>query len=1219
MHIKQILIQGFKSYKDQTTMEPFSPRHNAVVGRNGSGKSNFFWAIRFVLGDAYNTMTREERQSLLHEGSGAATISAYVEIVFDNTDNRFPTGKDEVVLRRTIGLKKDEYSLDRKSVTKSEVMSLLESAGFSRSNPYYIVPQGRIATLTNAKDHERLHLLKEVAGTKVYEQRRQESLKIMEETKLKQSKIDELLTYIDERLNELEDEKKELQEYQTAERERRCLEYAIYFHEQKQAADALADLENTRQLEVEGSMAQFNDFNNREGSIQHLEDEIAKAEKEVQLLVAERQHVDDDRQEYLRNKTNLEMTIADLEETTRTKAEKQVELQTEIAQLERQIQAKTNELDKVTPEFHATTAAELELKGRLDQSQLELKTLQAKAGRSAQFRNARERDQWLRRTIASLRGSMQEKIAQAKGLRDDIASANERAAALSAQVDAAKTELSQGKGTLDTVTAEIQALGRQREELETKRKQLWREEAAHTSSLANAQDTVQKCERTLMGSMDRSVAKGLSSIKRIAQREKLSGVYGPLYELFTVDDRYRTAVDVIASTSLFHVVVDNDQTATILLEALTAEQGGRVTFMPLNRLNPREQAYPPRDQAIPMIEKLVFDPMFNKAFMQVFGKAVICPSLELASSFSRSHGLTAVTLDGDRADRKGALSGGFRDTRQSRLEAAQRMMAAQTALEQTEQELAKVKAEIARDSQLVTDVRHRISQLDVKRREAIGARDPLAALIQTKSREEAELRDVTLKRERSLVALESSVATLEAEIASYEQEVGSPLHSQLSADEQSCLAELRGQVDQIQTELGRVVEQRAMLESRKNVLTIELKSNLQRRHDNLSGNARMSRTDSATNMDVDEGDMDMPSATNDYDAELDKTATLLAASISRLVVIDEDLDTLKAKIGEHSDKLEKLRVEQAECTRAMDRQHRKIEKFMSRKAVLVQQKEDALRHIRELGVLPEEAFEKYQTENSKLLVKELHKVNEALKTFGHINKKAYEQYSNFAQQKETLQGRKADLDKSHNAIEDLIRVLDQRKDEAIERTFSLVAKHFADVWERIVPGGIGRLVMQRRVDADQGDSMMATQDDSLDPARRQELRRHPSTIEQYTGIAINVSFNSKSDEGLRMAQLSGGQKSLVALALIFAIQRSDPAPFYLFDEIDAALDAQYRTAVADMIHTLADDAQFITTTFRAELLEHADRFYGVTFSDKVSRIQSITREDAAQFVEGSAH
>jgi structural maintenance of chromosome 3 (chondroitin sulfate proteoglycan 6) len=130
-------------------------------------------------------------------------MSAYVEVIFDNTDGRFPTGKEALVLRRTIGQKKDEYSLDRKNATKADVMNLLEAAGFSRSNPYYIVPQGRVTTLTNMKDGERLNLLKEVAGTQVYESRRTESLKIVTDTDNKRSKIDDLLAYIRERLEDV--------------------------------------------------------------------------------------------------------------------------------------------------------------------------------------------------------------------------------------------------------------------------------------------------------------------------------------------------------------------------------------------------------------------------------------------------------------------------------------------------------------------------------------------------------------------------------------------------------------------------------------------------------------------------------------------------------------------------------------------------------------------------------------------------------------------------------------------------------------------------------------------------------------------------------------------------------------------------------------------------------------------------------------------------------
>ena len=244
-------------------------------------------AIRFVLSDAYTSMGHEERQSLLHEGaSTSTTLSAYgmhlpalwsaemvvhallVEIVFDNSDNRFPTGRDEVTLRRTIGVKKDDYSLDKKSANKADVMNLLESAGFSKSNPYYIVPQGRITALTNAKDHERLALLKEVAGTKVYEQRRSESLRIMSETDAKRNKIAELLEYIENRLTELEEEKEELKQFQEQDKERRCLEYAMYQSESEDITHALEHTEDTRRGDLHDANQRQAIYNNREKEIQ---------------------------------------------------------------------------------------------------------------------------------------------------------------------------------------------------------------------------------------------------------------------------------------------------------------------------------------------------------------------------------------------------------------------------------------------------------------------------------------------------------------------------------------------------------------------------------------------------------------------------------------------------------------------------------------------------------------------------------------------------------------------------------------------------------------------------------------------------------------------------------------------------------------------------------------------------------------------------------------
>lgn len=150
MYIKYVRIHGFKSYREKTICGPLSPMHNSVVGYNGSGKSNFFAALRFVLSDAYSNMRNEERAKLLNEGAGQQITQAYVEITFDNNDRRLDPDKDEVTIKRQIGLKKDEYFIDQKKATRQDIANMLETAGFSKSNPYYIVEQGKVKPIASA-------------------------------------------------------------------------------------------------------------------------------------------------------------------------------------------------------------------------------------------------------------------------------------------------------------------------------------------------------------------------------------------------------------------------------------------------------------------------------------------------------------------------------------------------------------------------------------------------------------------------------------------------------------------------------------------------------------------------------------------------------------------------------------------------------------------------------------------------------------------------------------------------------------------------------------------------------------------------------------------------------------------------------------------------------------------------------------------------------------
>lgn len=185
------------------------------------------------------------------------------------------------------------------------------------------------------------------------------------------------------------------------------------------------------------------------------------------------------------------------------------------------------------------------------------------------------------------------------------------------------------------------------------------------------------------------------------------------------------------------------------------------------------------------------------------------------------------------------------------------------------------------------------------------------------------------------------------------------------------------------------------------------------------------------------------------------------------------------------------------------------------------------------------------------------------------------------------------------------RLLNVSESEAIQVTFQQVSQHFSDVFSRLVPNGRANLMMRTAESSDD------SQSSSLGSVRR----TGPSGIESVVGVGIRVSFTGSPAEMRDMQQLSGGQKSIVALAFIFAIQKCDPASFYLFDEIDQASDPQHRKAVAEMIHELANNAQFITATFRPELLENADKYYGVKFRDRVSHIEVVSKEEAQDFVE----
>ncbi|WJX59130.1 Structural maintenance of chromosomes protein 3, variant 2 [Trifolium repens] len=1177
MFIKQVVIEGFKSYREQIATEDFSPKVNCVVGANGSGKTNFFHAIRFVLSDLFQNLRNEDRQALLHEGAGHSVLSAFVEIVFDNSDNRIPVDKEEVHLRRTIGLKKDEYFLDGKHITKTEVMNLLESAGFSRSNPYYVVQQGKIASLTLMKDSERLDLLKEIGGTRVYEERRRESNK--------RKQIIQVVQYLDERLKELDEEKEELRKYQQLDKQRKSLEYAIFNKEVQDAQLKLTEIEAARTRVSEISAKKYNEVLDAQEKSKDLENRLKDITKEHQNFIKEKEVIEKQRATALKKHTELELDVKDLQEKISGNIHAKKDAAKHLKILENEIQDSMNELDKISPLYDDLVQKEKDITKRIMEREKKLSILYQKQGRATQFSSKAARDKWLQKEIDDLERVLSSNTTQEKKLMEEIERLNDEMHVCDENINSRRTNITTLESQIAKSREGFNDYKVKRDKLHDKRKSLWNQENELTAEIDKLRAEVEKAEKSLDHAIPGDVRRGLNSVRKICKTQNISGVHGPIIELLNCDEKFFTAVEVTAGNSLFHVVVENDDKSTEIIKHLNRQKGGRVTFIPLNRVNAPRVTYPQSSDVIPLLKKLNFRDEYTPAFSQVFARTVICKNLDVASKVARTNGLDCITLEGDQVSKKGSMTGGFYDHRRSRLKFMNIIKQNADSIHIKEKQLEKIDQMI---NELVTEQQKVDAQCAHNKSEI----EELKRDIANSNKQKPLFSKALAKKEKSLVDVQTQIEQLKASIAMKKTEMGTELIDHLTPEEKKLLSDLNPEIKDLKEKLVACKTDRIESEARKAELETNLTTNLRRRKQELEA--------AISSIDADSLVIDAELKRQ----ELSDAKILVDDASNQLTRVSESINNRTRQITKIKDDMNKLKSLESEYERKLEEDAKELEELLNKKNTYSAKEEEYTKKIRELGPLTSDAFDTYKRRNIRDLQKMLHRCNEQLQQFSHVNKKALDQYINFTEQREELQKRQAELDAGDEKIKELISVLDQRKDESIERTFKGVARHFREVFSELVQGGHGHLVMMKK-DGDHDD------DDQDEDGPREA--NPEGRVEKYIGV--KVSFTGQG-ETQSMKQLSGGQKTVVALTLIFAIQRCDPAPFYLFDEIDAALDPQYRTAVGNMIRRLADIAntQFITTTFRPELVKVADKIYGVTHQNRVSRVNVISEDLALEFI-----
>uniref|UniRef100_A0A0G4IBW9 Structural maintenance of chromosomes protein n=1 Tax=Chromera velia CCMP2878 TaxID=1169474 RepID=A0A0G4IBW9_9ALVE len=1273
MHIKILRIRGYKTYRDPVEIH-FNENYNAIVGLNGAGKSNLLSAIEFVLPEMYSAAGRQHTRELLHEGINQSQ-SAFVEVVFDNTDRKLPYQKDEVSIRRQFANKKDEWLVDGKHVTKRELDEILESAGFGRSGAQSsIVRQGRIAEFALMGDAKRLDLLKEVAGTRQYDDKRREAEKVMLETAGRRAQATETLDAIAEKVKTLAAENEELRKCAELERRKKILEWSLNEKEWKDAQSKLESLLGEKE-EVEESVAELKATVDRKlaaiekqaTEVKNMEERLAD-EKSKQRMT--QKDLSDARNE--KYKTELELdaqkkSVTGMREDMELAKREKEDLERDIARLEGELKegagganggaaAAAAAAGSSTSELSALREEVEEKKRELEEAQLKHQLLKAKQGRKKQYNSVQERNKALdaqEKELLKIKEQSQKNVAK---LRKDAGILRARGqqsgeGSLVQKLMDKDTKLQKKLADETAVLNDLdlkktQATGRS-QEVNGQLDEVQRE-------LTQVNHKLRDVQYQKGGLMNVKQRRGLEVAREFAKdraRSNEGDALGTLVELIDVRREAEIAAEAIGGNELWNFVVKDDEIGTRLIRDVRLRDSVFLNVCPLNQVTKRLKRwrYPTGEGNVtPLVDMISCSDEVRPAVVQTFGKALLVDNDDTALRLMRKEGweFDLVTPQGTiyRVDR--AIKGGSTD-KLKRIELTKRekdLLIRQGHLQRRRDELQSeretVEEALRRLHQDRTQVGRRIDLLDNERKQTL---DEVRQANMDFERDQLEVKN----KEESAKEFEDSIRNADMKLQFLRSERLNNTLGNLTEGDMEQLAECIETEKKLGPEVVRLEEELRELK----MDTEEKEATLKRKQQDVRDRgAELLKLQ----MELDREQRELQLRENERTEAKEKfeKATGAFDEISKVVEgLEEKLEGRKrgaqggrggagaaasssSSSGDRkglrahlSSLRESLSADEERASREQSRAETLMEKIAEQQRLVQEKNARVASHPpvavgggggRRSGEAEENQFE---GKSRQWLSNELQKTNHKLKKFNNVNRKATHQVSEYEAKEAQMRTKKGELDESDEKIKELIKRTDAEKASTLKAAFDAVGKHFAEVFGEMQQGGKAKLELIKMTDAEMEKARTSTQE-LVPAAAASSLALLPSEAESFKGVGVHVSFSGKSQSFLPMNLLSGGQKTLVALSLIFAIQRYDPAPFYLLDEVDAALDNQYRAAVAETISRQTPKgrggsgpgAQFILTTFRAELLEPSDIRLGVTIREKVSRVKPIGLEEAKAII-----
>ncbi|HHJ5066090.1 TPA: chromosome segregation protein SMC [Enterococcus hirae] len=1181
MYLKRIEIAGFKSFADKTVID-FENSVTAVVGPNGSGKSNITEAIRWVLGEqSAKSLRGGKMPDIIFAGSDSRKPLnvAEVTVLLDNTDHYLPLDYQEIsVTRRYRRTGESDFFINKQPCRLKDIQELFLDSGLGKES-FSIISQGKVEAIFSSKPEDRRGIFEEAAGVLKYKQRKKKAEQKLFETEDNLSRVQDIIYELQEQLTPLAEQseiakkflqlKEELTQTDIAlmiteinvakkEWEEKQTQLTQFNQELTKLATRIQSQEAVLSEKRKQNAKKDRQIEKGQQSLLALSERLKQAEGQKDVLIERTKHTQKSTQEYQASLAEAQKKVAHFEELQEKLTKETTEKETEIQEAQQQLMKTQQELEK----YQKSTK---ELLSELRDQYVDLMQEQANVGNELKYLER----QYLQETSKSKQTLAKQSEVEASVL------------ALSSQ----KQELSEKQANLQQALVKNQ---HELEEVQTKGKTVQTKLTNEQPKMYQLMNQVQqlKARQKSLQEIQENYFGFYQGVRLVLQhKQQLSGIVGAVAELIDVPSSFTLAIETALGGAAQHVIVENEHDARQAITYLKKQRGGRATFLPLTTIKPRQLPAHVLSQAAAVdgflgiaSEQVTFPAEIQTVVHNLLGTILLAKDLTSANAIAQTirYQYRVVSLEGDVMNAGGSMTGGAnkRGNQGSLFSQNQELKQLTAEYEQADQQL-------QNQEKIVQELQTKVADLSQKQEKLRTQNEQLRFEEQEITNQLQNITNDLARFEKEKQLSNFETRELQQFIETYQKQ-----QAELTARQKE-IEQQRQQIDEeiksLNQESDQMEEKRSQVQARKAQEQADL-AVLKEQFNHLQIQLRGARVQKNEALERQTSlEQQLATLTADF-SDHEITEESLASQITELAQQREELQAELVAVKEQRERTQK-EIDQLETVLAEKNQQQK-QQLTEQSKLEVQKDRAEMLLDHQLSYLQTEyqiSFEKAVTDYQPTsdIVSSRTKVavlKEQIADLGPVNIRSIEQFEQVNERHTFLATQRDDLLSAKNQLFETMEEMDAEVRARFKEVFEAIRQEFKVVFPNMFGGGRAELVL-------------------TDPS---DLLK--------TGIEIEVQPPGKKLQSLSL--LSGGERALTAIALLFSIIRVCPVPFCILDEVEAALDEANVKRFGRYLSDFQDDTQFIVVTHRKGTMVAADVLYGVTMQESgVSKIVSVRMED----------